>query len=128
MTQASGTFDITLTPTDHAPDPNLGSLALAKTYHGGLEATAKGEMLSAGDPASGNAGYVAIERITGTLAGREGSFALMQLGTMTAGSAPVMNIVIAPGSGTGALEGISGTMTIIREGGKHSYVLEYTVG
>ncbi|MDB5806047.1 MAG: hypothetical protein JWN73_3369 [Betaproteobacteria bacterium] len=128
MTHATGTFEITLTPTGHAPDPSLGSLALAKTYHGGLEATAKGEMLSAGNPASGNAGYVAIERITGTLDGRAGSFALMQLGTMTAGSAPSMTILIAPGSGTGALEGISGTMAIVREGGKHSYVLEYTLG
>ena len=128
MTQATGTFEIALTPTNHAPDASLGSLAMDKTYHGGLEAAAKGEMLSAGNPASGNAGYVAIERITGTLEGKAGSFALIHLGTMTAGNAPSMNVLISPGSGTGALEGISGTMTIVREGGKHSYVLEYALG
>lgn len=127
MPKAAGNFDITLTPTGHAPDASLGSLALDKTYHGGLEARAKGEMLSAGNPATGNAGYVAIERITGLLDGKSGSFALMQLGTMSAGQAPAMDVVIAPGSGTGALEGISGRMTIAREGGVHSYVLEYAL-
>jgi hypothetical protein len=127
MPQAAGTFEISITPTSHAPDERLGSFTLAKTYHGALEATARGEMLSAGNPAGGNAGYVAIEHIEGTLDGHAGGFALMQLGTMKTGHAPAMTVLIAPGSGSGALAGISGAMTIIREGGKHSYLLEYAL-
>lgn len=122
---ASGTFEVKVAPTGHAPDPTLASLSLDKQYHGDLEATAKGEMLSAGNPATGNAGYVAIERVTGKLAGKTGTFALIQLGTMASGSAPQITATVVPGSGTGDLTGISGAMQIIVANGKHLYVLDY---
>ena len=125
---ATGTFEVKMAPTGHPPDPTLGSHSLDKQYRGDLEATAKGEMLSAGDPASGNAGYVAIERVTGQLAGKAGTFALMQSATMASGSAPQMNIAIVPGSGTGALTGISGAMSIAIANGEHSYTLNYSLG
>ena len=127
MHTASGTFDVKVLPTDHAPDPSLQSHSVNKTFHGGLEATTVGEMFSAGDPSTGNAGYVAIERVTGTLDGRAGTFAIIHMGTMLAGSIPQWNVLIAPGSGTGALTGITGTFTITIAAGKHSYVLNYAL-
>ncbi len=98
---------------------------MAKQYHGALDASSKGEFLSAGDPKSGNAGYVAIERVKGTLNGRVGSFAVMQMGQMSTGSAPLLTVTVVPGSGTGDLSGIFGGMKLVNEGGKHSYVLDY---
>jgi hypothetical protein len=83
-------------------------------------------MFSAGDPRQGLAGYVAIETVTGTLAGKYGSFALQHMATMDK-EGPKMNIVVVPGSGTGDLKGIAGTFTIHIDGGKHSYDLDYTL-
>jgi hypothetical protein len=94
-------------------------------YHGDLEATGKGLMLSSGDPGQGSAGYVALERVNGTLAGRTGSFALMQMGSMAPGVGQQLSIAVVPGSGTGDLSGIYGGMTIHIAGGKHIYALNY---
>lgn len=128
MNRANGSFEVKIVSTTHAPDPTISSRSLDKVYSGDLEAIAKGEMLSAGDPSQGNAGYVAMERVTGKLNGKTGTFALMQAGTMTTGSDPKLTISTVPGSGTGELSGISGTMTIVIEGGKHSYAFEYGFG
>jgi len=128
MATAHGPFDVKLTALDayNRGDASMGRRALDKQFHGALEATSQGEMLSVGT-ARDNGGYVAIERVTGTLDGRAGSFALQHNATMTAG-VPAMNIVVVPGSGTGALSGISGRMTIeIAAGGAHSYTLEYAL-
>ena len=125
MTRAAGTFDVKTALTNHPPDPTIGSMSLDKQYHGDLEATAKGEMLWVGDPASGNAGSVAIERVTGTLGGKTGSFAFMLTGVMVKGTAPQMTVTIIPGSGTEGLSGIYGALTIIITPGKHSYTLDY---
>ncbi len=127
MTQATGTFDVKLLPTANAPDPSLSSYSINKTFHGGLEATTVGEMYSAGDPAKGSAGYVAIERVTGTLNGRTGTFAIIHMATMQPGVPPQMSITIVPGSGTGQLAGITGTFTIAIADGKHSYTLNYSL-
>ena len=83
-------------------------------------------MLGAGNPATGTAGYVAIEEVTGTLHGKSGSFALQHFGAMHAGAFE-LNVRVVPGSGTGDLEGIAGTLTIIIDGRNHSYALEYTL-
>lgn len=123
---AQGTFDIKLAPTGHAPDEALQSLSFTKTYHGHLEATSKGEMLASGGPPSTSGGYVAMERITGTLAGRTGSFSAMQLGSMATGTAPRITMQIVPGSGTGDLGALSGTMTIAVTGGQHTYTIHYS--
>jgi hypothetical protein len=127
MTQASGTFDVKVLPTTNAPDPSLSSHSVNKTFHGGLEATTVGEMYSAGDPAKGSAGYVAIERVTGSLNGRTGTFAIIHMATMQPGVPPQMAITIVPGSGTGELTGITGTFTITIAAGKHSYTLNYSL-
>jgi hypothetical protein len=126
--RAAGTFDVKLAPqaTDDAEGTPLGRLTIDKRFHGALDATSKGEMLSAGTPVKGSAGYVAIERVTGTLDGRRGSFVLQHSGTMTRG-APQLVITVVPDSGTGELTGLAGTMTIDVSDGKHAYVLEYTL-
>lgn len=125
---ASGRFDVKVTPMDDkTADPSLGRYTLDKQYHGDLEGTGSGQMLSAGSPAKGAGGYVAMEKVTGTLQGRTGSFVLQHSGTMAAG-VPQMTITVVPESGTGQLEGIAGTMTIkIAPDGKHSYELDYTL-
>jgi hypothetical protein len=123
---ARGTFTVKVAPLTPAPAEGLGRFSIDKEIHGDLEATTKGEMFSGGDPKSGTAGYVAIEVITGTLAGKHGSFALQHFATMDAGG-PKMNVIIVPGSGTGELKGIAGTFTITIAGGQHSYELEYTL-
>jgi hypothetical protein len=129
-TRATGTFDVTLTPqsTDERPDAGpLARLAIDKRFHGDLEGASRGEMLSAGTPTAGSAGYVAIERVDGALHGRRGTFALMHFGTMTRG-APSLTIAVVPDSGTGELAGLSGAMTIDRGGGRHAYTFDYALG
>ncbi len=129
---AAGPFDVRLTPQPLAVD-NEGEgitrarLSLDKRYHGDLEATSQGEMLSAMTTTQGSAGYVAIEKVTGTLGGRAGTFALQHNATMARG-APALDIIVVPDSGTGELAGLNGRMKIvIADGGKHSYEFEYAL-
>ena len=104
----------------------LSRLAIDKQFRGDLEGVSKGEMLSAGTQLKGSAGYVAQERVTGTLGDRRGSFVLQHTGVMNRG-APGLTITVVPDSGTGDLVGLSGTMSIIIDGGKHSYEFDYDV-
>ncbi len=125
--RAEGPFPVTRAaePVHAAAEGLLGRHTLAKAYHGALEATATGEMLSAGTATPGSAGYVAIEKVTGTLEGRPGSFYLQHSGTLTRGVG-TLAIHVIPDSGTDGLTGLKGTMQIvIAEGGAHSYVFEY---
>lgn len=125
---ASGPFEVKLAPlpTHHGQDDLLGRLSLDKTFAGDLVATSTGEMLSAMTAVEGSAGYVAIERVSGTLAGREGSFVLQHSGTMDRGG-QTLSISVVPDSGTGGLTGLTGRMTIAVAAGKHSYELLYTL-
>jgi hypothetical protein len=125
--RAHGTFTVKVAPLTPAPAEGLARFSIDKEIHGDLEATSKGEMFSAGSPKTGMAGYVAIEVVTGTLAGRPGSFALQHFATMDK-SGPTMKVAIVPGSGTGGFQGIAGTFAIQIEGGVHSYVLDYAFG
>ena len=127
--RATGTFDVKITPqaSDLAPEgPNLGRMSLDKQFHGDLAGTSKGEMLSAMTSVKNSAGYVAMERVTGTLKGRKGSFILQHSGTMNRG-APKLLIVVVPDSGTDQLKGLTGTMTIDIVDGKHSYGFDYAL-
>ena len=124
---AAGPFDVKITPQDDkSEDPLLGRMTLDKQYHGDLDGTGKGQMLTAGSPVKGSGAYVAIEKVTGTLRGRTGSFVLQHSGTMTQGT-PQLTVTVVPDSGTGQLAGIAGQMRINIADGKHSYDLEYTV-
>lgn len=126
--EAKGPFDVklqALEPYNQDASAALGRRSIDKQFHGDLEATSQGEMLSAGGAVKGSAGYVAIERVTGTLHGRRGSFTLQHFATMTRGE-PHLNIVVVPDSGSGELTGLRGAMKIvIAEGGAHCYELEY---
>jgi hypothetical protein len=126
---ATGTFDVKMSPLpaeDAGGGAAIGRFASDKQFHGDLEGTSKGQMLGAGDPSTGTAGYVAMEYVTGTLHGRSGSFVLQHMGTMNGGKFD-LNVIVAPGSGKGELAGIDGTMRIIIAGGKHSYEFDYTL-
>jgi hypothetical protein len=101
-------------------------MSIEKQFEGDLEATSKGEMLTAGSAVKGSAGYVAIERVSGTLHGRRGTFVLQHNGVMNRG-APGLTVSVVPDSGTGELAGLSGTMSIDLSGGKHAYELTYTL-
>lgn len=126
---ASGTFDVKLAPQPAAPGTEpaqLGRLVIDKRFHGDLEGTSLGEMLSVGTAVPGSAGYVAIERVSGSLHGRTGSFALMHFGLMDRGT-PSLRVVVVPDSGTDELAGISGELAIHIEQGRHEYAFEYAL-
>lgn len=129
-THASGSFEVKLNPqkpdNKEAESANLGRMSIDKQFHGSLEASSKGEMLSALTDVKGSAGYVAIERVTGALDGRSGSFVLQHSGTMTRGT-PQMTVTVVPDSGTGQLVGLAGKMTIEIADGKHFYQFDYTL-
>ena len=127
--QAKGTFDVKVVPQgtgDTAEGIALGRMSIDKQFHGDLEATSKGEMLTSGLESNGSAAYVAIERVIGTLGGKRGSFALMHQGTMNKESQK-LTVVVVPDSGTGELAGLSGTMTIIIVDKKHLYDFSYSL-
>src|SRR5665213_2122734 len=126
---ASGTFAVTITPLGldaKAADATLGRMSIDKQFHGDLEATSKGEMLTAGTNVKGSAGYVAIEQVSGTLDGHSGTFVLQHTGTMTRG-VPQLSVTVVPDSGTGQLAGRAGTMTIEITDGRRSYDFAYTL-
>ena len=128
-----GTFEVKLAPQSsddpaarHEEGAPLGRMSIDKQFHGGIEGASKGEMLTAGWPAKGSAGYVAVERVTGTLDDKRGSFALMHTGTMSKG-AQQLTIIVVPDSGTGELTGLDGKFTIKIADGKHFYEFEYVL-
>jgi hypothetical protein len=126
---AHGPFDVKLAPLDaaHTGEGALGRMSIDKQYRGDLVATGEGEMLSIMSAVSGSGAYVALERVVGALGGRSGTFVLQHNATMTRG-APHLSITVVPDSGTGALAGLSGSMQIIMDAGKHAYEFDYTLG
>ena len=128
-THAHGMFEVKLDPQppeDQAEGSSLGRMSIHKQFHGDLEAIARGQMLTAVTDVKSSAGYVAIERITGTLHGSRGSFVLQHSGIMTSNSQQ-QTVTVVPDSGTGQLVGLAGKMTGRIADGKHSYDLEYTL-
>jgi len=122
---ARGTFAVTMQPGPAELDGAINRFELSKTFHGDLQGTGAGVMLSAGDPQAGAAGYVAIETVDGNLGGRQGSFALQQFGSLHGGS-QTLHYEVVPGSGSGQLDGLTGTLHLnIDEDGTHRYELEY---
>jgi Protein of unknown function (DUF3224) len=128
MEKAMGTFEVkigSLPQYNTSEEAKLARMSIDKQFHGDLVGTSQGEMLSAGTGTKGSAGYVAIERVTGKLNDRSGSFVLQHNATMTRG-APFLNIIVIPDSGTEELSGLSGTMHIVIDKGSHSYEFEYS--
>lgn len=126
MQHAAGSFDVSMTPIEGAVEGGFAAMALEKTYRGDLVGTASGRMMTAMTETKGSAGYVAVERVTGELHGREGSFVLQHFGLMDRG-APSLTVRIVPDSGTGELAGIRGTLDIIIDADGHRYTLDYTL-
>ena len=127
MQQATGSFEVKTIPQlpeEAAGGDSIGRLLLDKQFQGDLEAKSIGTMLGARSPVAGSAGYVAIEKVTGALKGRTGSFLLQHYGLMTRGALE-QTVTIIPDSGTDDLSGISGKMVIEIEKGAHNYRLEY---
>lgn len=125
MRTINGTFEVTLTPLEIEVEL-MGRMQIAKRFHGPLEGTSTGQMLSATTSTKGSAVYVAIERVHGTLDGRLGSFVLHHTGVMDRG-APSLTVCVCPDSGTDELTGLSGRMTITNEGGAHHYTFDYSL-
>ena len=130
-TRAKGEFDVKLAPQpseDTSEGAPMGRMTIDKVFRGDLDGTSKGEMLTAMSPAIKDSGvYVAVERVSGSLNGRKGTFALHHTGIMDRGQQN-LTVTIVPDSGTGDLTGIAGAMKIIIDGKKHFYELEYQIG
>lgn len=124
MTDARGTFDVKLNP--QPTESALGRMSIDKQFHGDLEGVSKGEMLAAGTAVKDSAGYVAMEKVTGTLHGKKGEFILQHSGTMNRG-AQSLALAVVPDSATGELVGLSGTMSIDIKDGKHFYTFTYAI-
>jgi hypothetical protein len=127
--QASGTFIVKITPMpveENVGDPSIGCMSLHKEFQGDLEATAHGQMLATSTGVEGSAAYVALDRVTGALRGRNGSFSLAHRGVMNRGT-PELSICVVPDSGTNELEGLTGTLSIRIEDGKHFYDMEFSL-
>lgn len=127
VNHASGTFEVKVTrqAADKEDESGISRMLLDKHFHGDLEGTSKGQMLTTG-LVKGSGGYVAMERVIGTLKGRSGTFALQHTATMTQG-APQLSVTVVPDSGSGQLTGLAGTVNIKVDNGKHFYEFEYTL-
>ena len=126
----SGKFEVSLTPLDASFEgsqgTSIGRMGLSKSFYGDLSATSEGEMLSLTTATKGSAGYVAMEYVTGTLVGKQGSFALQHFGTMSA-AGKRLTLEVIPDSGTNELASLSGTMDILIRDGEHFYEFEFTL-
>lgn len=127
---AEGTFEVIMDKADPGfsgtGGVSIGKMHLRKTYNGDLEGESQGEMLTTMTKIPGSAGYIALEQFIGKLRDQKGGFVLQHWGVMSEkGERLVLEIV--PGSGSGDLKGISGSMEIIREGEEHIYRLQYEI-
>jgi hypothetical protein len=129
MPKIRGPFEVKIAPqpiSDVAAPTQIGRMSLDKRYSGALSGTAQGEMLAWRTPDGKSGGYVALEKVDATLAGKAGTFCLQHSSTMHEG-AQAQSIRVVPGSGTGALVGLTGSMTVEITAGKHEYVFEYAL-
>jgi len=126
---AAGPFDVKVTPlplSGPTEEATLGRMSIEKQFHGDLEATGTGQMLTVSTEVKGSGVYVAVERVSGKLHGRTGTFALYHRGVMERGE-PHLEVTVVPDSGTGELVGLAGTLRINIAEGKHSYDFEYSL-
>lgn len=123
--EAHGTFEVDLQPIGGNDGP-IAVMSINKTFAGDLHGSSVGQMLAFRTPVQGSAGYVAMERVTATLAGRQGGFTLQHNGLMTRGT-PQLSVVVVPDSGSEGLLGLSGTLEITISEGRHDYRLVYSL-
>lgn len=133
--RAESTFQVTgwdPSPGDEAAaGPALGEVVVTKRYEGDLTGEGRARLLTCQadpDDRSAGAGYVASERVSGTLGDRKGSFVLQHWGVVAPGKAPWTGGHVVPGSGTDGLEGLSGQMEIaVAPDGTHTLRLDYEI-
>ena len=124
---AKGTFEVKLTPQeDKSGKAIVGQMSMDKQFHGDIEGTSQGLMIMAGTSVPGSAGYVALEKVEGSVNGRNGSFYLQHHGIMNRGDGSLI-VVVVPDSGTNELTGLSGSLQIKIENGKHFYDFDYEI-
>lgn len=123
--EAVGTFEVSLLPIAGNEGP-IAAMSIDKTFHGDLQGRSVGQMLAFRSDVEGSAGYVAMERVSGSIAGLHGAFTLQHDGLMTRGT-PALKVVVVPDSATGELQGLAGTLEIIISAGRHAYRLHYTL-
>ena len=124
---AKGTFEVKLTPEeDKTGEAVVGRMTIDKQFHGDIDGTSKGLMVMAGTAVQGSAGYVALEKVTAVVNGRRGSFYLQHNGIMNRGEG-TLSVVVIPDSGTDELTGLTGSLKITIEDGKHFYDFEYSI-
>ncbi len=130
---AKGSFEVKIVPAESSSigqQASIGRMTIDKTFSGALEGSSKGEMLTGITQSTGSMAYVAIERVTGKLDGRDGTFVLMHNATMLKSDpkTSALQVVVVPSSGTGDLAGLTGNLEIVIDSaGKHTYDLEYTL-
>jgi len=134
MVHAKGSFEVKMTPaepTDIEKANDITRFTSAKTWHGDFEGVSHGEMITGSTASTGSMAYVAIERMTGKLSGRQGSFTFTHRATMMKGDAPTagdLSVVVVPNSGTGELTGLTGSLMIhIDAQGKHTWTFDYSL-
>lgn len=128
MPTARGTFEVKSSPQepyDDADGVSIGRVSITKTFLGDITGSSTVEMIGARTPVKGSAGYVAIERVTGTLEAKSGSFVLQHSGTMNRGEAS-LTVTVVPDSGVGELAGLSGKLQIDIKDGSHFYNFDYS--
>src|SRR5438067_333688 len=128
--RATGTFEVKVEPIpgeSRGGRPSFPRMTLDKQYSGDLEGTSQAEMMTVNGTMEGSAAAVALERFTGSLQGRKGSFALVLSGTMRRGGDFNMIIRVVPDSGTEQLAGLTGTLEIVLEGKQHHYNFDYSL-
>ena len=127
IVKATGSFTVKLElqPASAQADAAvIGRRTLEKQFHGDLNANSKGEMLAVMTGVEGSMAYVALEKVTGSLAGKHGSFILQHASQMVRG-VPFQSIRVVPDSGTQELTGLEGEMQIDIREGEHFYNFEY---
>jgi hypothetical protein len=126
MTQTiTGRFDVTSWDEevyDDADGVALAQTSSTKAFEGGIVGTSTVRILQAGAP-DGAAAYVAVERVTGEVDGRKGTFVLTHRAVMSPAGGE-MTIAVLPHSATGDLAGLTGEMTI---GAEHAYTFVYSL-
>jgi hypothetical protein len=134
VVHAKGSFDIKMTPTeatDFEKANDITRLTSDKTWHGDFEGVSHREMITGSTASTGSMAYVAIERMTGKLNGRKGSFTFSHRAAMTKGdaaSAAELSVMVVPNSGTGELTGLTGSLVIdIDAQGKHTWTFDYSL-
>jgi len=130
--RATGTFEVAnftpapVPPGDVKTAVPVGVATMTKTFTGEISGRSSTLFTAAYDQATGVGTYVAMESFEGALNGNGGSFNFAHSATTRGALREAEFFTIVPGSGTGALAGITGTGGLsIDADGTHTLWLNY---